>query len=261
MLRFLHEASEVDGPSAFTEPVLEALWQVIPADQGACGNVFSEPAADVAPEARTLLTFADIDCDWCVHTVGEWTDELDEVCRYYIEEQDPTPPTPWFVNRAIRESDITTRSWRLRSELYQFVSRGTGSEDALRLWFAVPGEACMRRIQFCCERIGGLSERDVRVLGLLAPHLVRLYTRAAERRAALPVLGELTPREHEVLRLIASGLTNREIARSLWISPNTVRSHVENIFEKLGVSNRTAAAALARATPSGLESGRNGAPH
>ena len=93
---------------------------------------------------------------------------------------------------------------------------------------------------------------------MLTPHLIRLYGRAVARRDALPVLGQLTPREHEVIRLVACGKTNREIAHSLWITANTVRTHLENIFEKLGVTNRTAAAALALGTPPG-ESGGSGA--
>jgi len=52
----------------------------------------------------------------------------------------------------------------------------------------------------------------------------------------------LSPREREILILIADGLPNKEIAAGLNISPGTVRSHVQSIFAKLGVSNRTEAA-------------------
>lgn len=56
----------------------------------------------------------------------------------------------------------------------------------------------------------------------------------------------LSPREVEVLRLIAAGHTNAEIADLLVISPNTVRRHVSNIFDKTGATNRAAAAIYAR---------------
>lgn len=56
----------------------------------------------------------------------------------------------------------------------------------------------------------------------------------------------LSERELEVLHLIAEGLTNREIARKLYLSLNTVKVHTRNIYGKLGVSNRTQAAAQAR---------------
>lgn len=55
----------------------------------------------------------------------------------------------------------------------------------------------------------------------------------------------LTGREREVLGLVARGLTNKEIARELSVSPATVKAHVERIIAKLGVSDRTQAAVLA----------------
>ena len=61
--------------------------------------------------------------------------------------------------------------------------------------------------------------------------------------AALP--GGLSAREVEVLRLVAAGLTNREIADALTISERTVDRHVSNIFTKLDVSSRAAATAFA----------------
>ena len=55
----------------------------------------------------------------------------------------------------------------------------------------------------------------------------------------------LTAREVEVLQLLAFGHTNRDIAERLYISPDTVKTHLEHIFEKLGASDRTAAVAEA----------------
>lgn len=57
----------------------------------------------------------------------------------------------------------------------------------------------------------------------------------------------LSIREQEILTLVAAGLTNQEIADKLVISPETVKKHASNIYSKLGVSNRTEAAARARA--------------
>ena len=56
----------------------------------------------------------------------------------------------------------------------------------------------------------------------------------------------LTPREREVVVLVAEGKTNDEIARQLWISPGTVRRHLENVFAKLDGHTRTAAVARLR---------------
>ncbi len=65
---------------------------------------------------------------------------------------------------------------------------------------------------------------------------------AAHRSGTAP---RVTPREGEVLRLLAAGKTNREIATTLFISEKTVERHVSNIFTKVGVSNRAAATAYA----------------
>ncbi len=56
---------------------------------------------------------------------------------------------------------------------------------------------------------------------------------------------DLTPREHQILQLVARGLTNKEIGRVFGISDNTARNHVNNIIEKLEVSDRTEAATIA----------------
>lgn len=64
---------------------------------------------------------------------------------------------------------------------------------------------------------------------------------------------ELAPREQEVLKLIATGASNKEIAKSLFISEKTVKNYVTSILGKLGVRDRTQAAIFANSFLSGLE--------
>ncbi len=76
-----------------------------------------------------------------------------------------------------------------------------------------------------------------------APDLRRVIDRAAT--VATAPGGVLTERECEVLRLVTSGRTNREIGAELSISEHTVARHLQNIFTKLGLSSRAAATAYA----------------
>ena len=68
---------------------------------------------------------------------------------------------------------------------------------------------------------------------------------ATEERAPEDNGTDLSPREREVLQLVAQGATNRKIADSLFISENTVKTHLRNIMEKLHLANRSQAAAYA----------------
>lgn len=67
----------------------------------------------------------------------------------------------------------------------------------------------------------------------------------AERRDALNLLGDLTDREREILQLLAEGKRNEEIANRLFISPQTVQTHVRNILGKLRVHSKLEAVAFA----------------
>ena len=72
-----------------------------------------------------------------------------------------------------------------------------------------------------------------------------ITSRLAERIAIDEAMG-MSERQHEALRLLASGLRNQEIADQLVLSLRTVKFHVENIYQMLGVGSRTEAIPVAR---------------
>ena len=81
-------------------------------------------------------------------------------------------------------------------------------------------------------------------------------TRDEGERRPVSALGGLTAREQEVLRLLAAGRSNREIAAELFIAPKTASVHVSNILAKLRAGSRTEAAAIAHAEGIGLPAGK-----
>jgi DNA-binding NarL/FixJ family response regulator len=80
---------------------------------------------------------------------------------------------------------------------------------------------------------------------IAAKLLQRLRAQSADTAAAETIRAELSDRELEVLRLIANGKDNAEIARELFISPKTVKNHISNILMKLQIENRIQAAVYA----------------
>jgi DNA-binding NarL/FixJ family response regulator len=93
----------------------------------------------------------------------------------------------------------------------------------------------------------GVADGETRIPPrLLGPLLDRLVRRRQEQSEALKRIDKLTRREREVLAILAEGGDNDAIAQALVISPQTARTHVQNVLGKLGVHSRLEAAALAR---------------
>jgi DNA-binding CsgD family transcriptional regulator len=129
-----------------------------------------------------------------------------------------------------------------RTAFYQYVHRPLGIEHMLQVY--IDPERTDARLEFDRSETD-FSERDRQVLELLLPHLRQSLQAAARHAAGAPRAKLLTAREREVLDHVAEGRTNDEIAYALQISSQTVRKHLENAFDKLGVHTRTAAVAAA----------------
>ena len=143
----------------------------------------------------------------------------------------------------------SSRQWH-STGMYSDVYRPQGLEHELQLCLPEPPGQTQgpgRTVRLYCFRGPegpDFTERDRALLMLLRPHLHQAYLDAERRRHPTP---QLTPRQRELLNLVAAGHTNAQIARLLGLSGATVRTHLENIYGRLRVSSRTAA--VTRAFP------------
>jgi DNA-binding NarL/FixJ family response regulator len=97
-------------------------------------------------------------------------------------------------------------------------------------------------IKAIVDTVSGWSHIDPQVAGKILKHVSHQPARTAPDRN---LIGQLSDREREVLRLLATGLSNAEIAQTLFLTDGTVKNYVSAIFSKLGVTDRTQAAILA----------------
>ena len=230
LLEIVHDGAGDAGSDPFPRSVLMDLARLIPSD--ACVG-YQE--ADVARNFRVVELVEVIGTppspktERAFHTLG-WQNPMH--CRLHAH-----------GDGVLRLSDLLTRRQRMKLEYNDAVWRPHGIDDALRVWLPAPRG---RARSVYLERSGrNYSDRDRMLLTLLRPHLGRMRINAESRRRLDGTSG-LTRREAEVLGWVARGRTNVEVGAALFISPLTVRKHLEHIFEKLGVRSRTAAAAYAR---------------
>jgi DNA-binding CsgD family transcriptional regulator len=235
-LEFVHGASSAFGPEPFPRPVVESLARLVPGESVSyCEWSLRWPYSQTgAVEVPTLSTPADV------------VEATRHLCATY-------PLSNLHLRtstQACRLSDFVSLRTLHRLEYYDHVLRPFGIEHQMRVWLPAPGGTA--RVFYFSRRgaDGDFDDRERSLLELLRPFLVALRERFDLRKAAVPVASNgLTEREAEILGWVARGKTNQEIAALLVVSPHTVRKHLENVFEKLGVHTRTAAVACAFATP------------
>lgn len=229
LVAFVHDAAELESRLPFPPELLERLSELVPAAEIVTYCELDCEGRRVAYEADQLGWARDPDA-------GDAFWELKQqhaVCEYFARTGDLRPR---------RMSDLLPpREWRLR-ELYNVALRPYQHELDVRIPSSRPGYT--RTFLFHAQK-RDFGERDRLVLELLRPHLERVVDRF-ERRATPEADLPLTRREREILEWVERGKTNAEIAEILWLSPSTVRKHLENVYGKLGVRTRTAAVARLR---------------
>jgi DNA-binding CsgD family transcriptional regulator len=161
------------------------------------------------------------------------------------------PHREWF-GRTLAISDFLSEREFRRGELYAKVCQPLGVRAVMKVYLPT-GAATGASLVFNTTR-ARFAETDRRTLQRLVPHLAQLRRNALARRtypaliestaAARMRLLRLTPRERVVLARATAGETNTAIAAALFVSPGTVRKHLEHIYDKLEVRGRPEAAAI-----------------
>ena len=149
---------------------------------------------------------------------------------------------PVYADAGCELSRIAARACRLGGSL--FVKSWPGRGNCLMIQAPMPalvGEASPSRLRTPTLRIAISNGDSVVRSGLRAP-LAQMADVEAVAEVADAVPGpDLTRREWEILRLIAEGLRNRQIAARLMISPKTVKNHIWSIYKQIGVNERSQA--------------------
>lgn len=233
-LEFVETAWALADRRAFPPETLAALGELIPCD----GLGYS----DLDRVRRRTLDYVGTD-------EGDGDGDGDHEAFWRIVDEHPLcrHHQAYADFSAIRLSDVISCPRLVNSRIYAEWFRPFGIAAQLEV-----GLTRSRTRNFVLDRAhGDFSLRDRAILELVRPHLRRIHEMTDLRRAAGASqpddLERLTAREAEILELVAAGLTNAAIAERLWVSPGTVKKHLENVYAKLGVANR--AAAVVRTTP------------
>lgn len=214
--------------------LFEHLMQQVPCDEISFFGLDSQQQAMWFGQGIPVTGDGDMDAFWT-----HFWDSLP--CSY--------PERSGDLRSVTRASDFySARQWHATG-MYCDYFHPAGIEHELMMCLPVgPGSpgGPGRSVRLIFFRGAGpdFSERDRGLLTLLRPHLDEAYRTAEQLRLGTP---RLTPRQRELLHLVADGYTNAQVGRRLGVSEGTVRKHLENIYAKLQVSSRTAA--VTRAFP------------
>jgi DNA-binding CsgD family transcriptional regulator len=158
--------------------------------------------------------------------------------------------------RVLRMSDATSTEALHATELYKQVYSRIGVEFQIAFTLPAPHDYVLGVA--LSRRTADFTDDECAFLEEARPHLIQAYRNAREVTALRRRLGDvrgvppvdlrgrgLTAREAEVVRLMASGRTNADVAAVIGTSPRTVQTHLANAYRKLGVKSRSEAAKIA----------------
>jgi DNA-binding CsgD family transcriptional regulator len=229
-LEFVEVAWGQAGPQAFTPTTLEALAGVIGCDEVAY--------CELDRVGQRVLEYVASD--------GGAADGDDLLFWSIVDEHPLCQHQQAYADfSATRLSDVISQDRLARTRVYSEWFRPAGV--VAEMDSGITRTRARTRNFVFSRTTGDFSVRDRAMLDLLTPHLARIHESTELRRSSSVTpsanLEYLTTREAEILELVAAGLTNAAIAERLWISPGTVKKHLDSVYSKLGVANRTAAAA------------------
>jgi DNA-binding CsgD family transcriptional regulator len=232
MLRIVNAPDDADDGQPLPPSVLAALRRLVHADAVYFLQLDVE-RREMPVHQKCGPDVDDADALQSVFWSNYWTSPL---CSY--------PDRTGDLASVTKMSDFATMTALRRTLMWPEFFRPYGIYRELLMCLPSPR---LRTLRLVLIRGPGsdFSERDRGILALLRPHLDARFRQWQRRRQSTP----LTPRQRELMTLVAAGRTNGQIARQLRISEGTVRTHLENIFQRLQVTNR--AAAVARAFPPG----------
>jgi DNA-binding CsgD family transcriptional regulator len=154
--------------------------------------------------------------------------------------QSSTHRAPWIPDEmasVTKPTDfMSTRQWRTLP-LYVDCFR-EGPTTSHELMMCLP-DGFHRQLRLLCWRHTGkeFTDRERFDLQLLLPHIEAAYRRGERQRLVAP----LTQRQRQLMEWVSEGYTNQQIARRMGLAEGTVRTHLNNIYARLGVSSRTEA--------------------
>jgi DNA-binding CsgD family transcriptional regulator len=227
VIEFVETAWSLAGERPFSVETVHALNRLIPADR------FGFTETNCA--RGEVLDYVGVDPDDGNGAEGFWEIAARHpLARHHKTTRDCS---------AVRLSDVISLRQLCRTRVYETWHQPLSIHGEMETW--LPGSPTVNRAFYLARADSDFSPRDRAVLDLVRPHLGHIHAHTQLRRhVGTRDEGHdhrLTDREQEILDLVGCGLTNADVAERLWISPATVKKHLDNIYRKLGVSNRTSA--------------------